>query len=264
MNLTDPVFADADKAREHLEKTRWPNGSICSHCGVVNEATHVGGKAARKGVYQCNACREQFSGPCSKAPISLNKWLRRRRVRPRRPPPRQHGRELLLDPQARHHRDVPPRLRGAPEPLPRRVRFPLLASRRPRRGRHRDRLRPLRGGRSAAGRILSRCGDGKHYRLPSAGSPPGPVRSVLNGGSAVEPSPAFLRDRSDSVPCRVRERAFAPMAFSASLGGAASTLRSAPWSLEVWPGEGRLKVTASSRARPRCPWSDVPPCDGRR
>ena len=79
MNLTDPVFADADKAREHLEKSRWPNGPICPHCGVVNEATHVGGKAARKGAYQCNACRAQFSVTVGtvfeSSKIPLNKWL---------------------------------------------------------------------------------------------------------------------------------------------------------------------------------------------
>jgi transposase-like protein len=79
MNLTDPIFADADKAREHLEATRWPNGPICPHCGVVNEATYVGGKAARKGVYQCNACREQFSVTVGtvfeSSKVPLNKWL---------------------------------------------------------------------------------------------------------------------------------------------------------------------------------------------
>jgi transposase-like protein len=79
MNLTDPVFTDADKARAHLEASRWPNGPICSHCGVVNEATYVGGKAARKGVYQCNACREQFSVTTGtvfeSSKIPLNKWL---------------------------------------------------------------------------------------------------------------------------------------------------------------------------------------------
>jgi hypothetical protein len=71
MNLADPVFADADKAPEHLEKSRWPNGPICSHCGVVNDATY--GKAARKGVYQCTAAVSSSAsrpGPCSKAPRS--------------------------------------------------------------------------------------------------------------------------------------------------------------------------------------------------
>jgi transposase-like protein len=79
MDLTAPIFADADKAREHLEATRWPQGPICPHCGVVNEATMVGGKAARKGCYQCNACREQFTVTVGtvfeSSKVPLNKWL---------------------------------------------------------------------------------------------------------------------------------------------------------------------------------------------
>ena len=81
MNLTNPIFQDADKAREHLEKTRWPNGPECPHCGVVNEATSVSGegKAARKGTYQCNACRGQFTVTVGtvfeSSKVPLNKWV---------------------------------------------------------------------------------------------------------------------------------------------------------------------------------------------
>jgi transposase-like protein len=79
MNLTDPIFHDADEARAHLEATRWPNGPICPHCGVVGEATNVGGKAARAGCYQCNACREQFTVTVGtvfeRSKVPLNKWL---------------------------------------------------------------------------------------------------------------------------------------------------------------------------------------------
>jgi len=79
MDLTAPIFTDADKARAHLEATRWPHGPICPHCGVVNEATYVGGKAARVGVYQCNPCREQFSVTVGtvfeSSKVPLNKWL---------------------------------------------------------------------------------------------------------------------------------------------------------------------------------------------
>ena len=78
-DLTSPIFQDADKAREHLEKTRWPNGPVCPHCGVVDEATNVGGKAARAGCYQCNACREQFTVTVGtvfeSSKVPLNKWL---------------------------------------------------------------------------------------------------------------------------------------------------------------------------------------------
>jgi len=81
MNLTDPIFTDANKARKHLEATRWPNGPICPHCGSVDDATQLKGKAHRPGVYQCNAkeCREQFTATVGtvfeRSKIALNKWL---------------------------------------------------------------------------------------------------------------------------------------------------------------------------------------------
>lgn len=79
MNLTDPIFTDVDKARAHLEATRWPNGPVCPHCGVIGEATNVGGKSARAGCYQCNACREQFTVTVGtvfeRSKVPLNKWL---------------------------------------------------------------------------------------------------------------------------------------------------------------------------------------------
>jgi len=79
MNLTDKRFQDADAAREHLEATRWPHGAVCPHCGSVGEATKLSGKAARPGVWQCNACREQFTVTVGtvfeKSKVPLNKWL---------------------------------------------------------------------------------------------------------------------------------------------------------------------------------------------
>jgi transposase-like protein len=81
MNLTDPIFTDADKARAHLEQTRWPHGPVCPHCGVVNEATAIKGRSARAGLYQCNAtaCREQFTITVGtvfeRSKVPLNKWL---------------------------------------------------------------------------------------------------------------------------------------------------------------------------------------------
>jgi len=52
LNLTSDIFQDADKAREHLEKTRWPHGPICPHCRVVKEATELKGKSTRAGLYR--------------------------------------------------------------------------------------------------------------------------------------------------------------------------------------------------------------------
>ena len=60
-NLTDPIFHDEDAAREHFEAIRWPNGPVCPHCGVIDQATLVQGESHRAGMYQCNACREPFT-----------------------------------------------------------------------------------------------------------------------------------------------------------------------------------------------------------
>ena len=79
MNLTSKIFTDVDAARAHLEQTRWPHGPVCPHCGVVNEATEMKGRAHRAGLYQCNACREQFTITVGtvfeRSKVPLNKWL---------------------------------------------------------------------------------------------------------------------------------------------------------------------------------------------
>jgi transposase-like protein len=83
-NLLAPEFQDADKAREALEAERWPDGPICPHCGVIGEATRLeteeGTKThARKGLWNCNACRKQFTVTIGTifedSHIPLNKWL---------------------------------------------------------------------------------------------------------------------------------------------------------------------------------------------
>src|SRR5680860_237034 len=78
MNLTDPRFQDAEKAREWLEQQRWPTGAHCSHCGSVT-VTPLQGKAHRPGVWQCNDCRQQFTvtagSVMERSKIPLNKWL---------------------------------------------------------------------------------------------------------------------------------------------------------------------------------------------
>ena len=81
MNLTDPRFTDADKAREYLEAQRWPDGPVCPHCGNCDpdNITALKGKAHRPGVYQCNECRDQFTvtvgSVMEDSKIPLNKWL---------------------------------------------------------------------------------------------------------------------------------------------------------------------------------------------
>lgn len=77
-------YRDEDAAREHLEKTRWPDGPVCPHCGAINEATKLeprngSKKAVRKGVRQCNGCRKQFTVTVGTifedSHIPLHKWL---------------------------------------------------------------------------------------------------------------------------------------------------------------------------------------------
>ena len=56
----------------------WPDGPVCPHCGV-QEARGLKGKAHRPGLYQCNACRQQFTVTVGtlfeRSKIPLTKWL---------------------------------------------------------------------------------------------------------------------------------------------------------------------------------------------
>ncbi len=78
-DLSNPIFHDETKARAWLEARVWPEGPVCPHCGVVNEATLMAGKSHRLGLYQCNACREPFTVTVGtlyeRSKVPLNKWL---------------------------------------------------------------------------------------------------------------------------------------------------------------------------------------------
>jgi transposase-like protein len=56
-------FHDETAAFEYLEKTLWPNGPACPHCGNAGAAriTRFNGEAHRIGVHKCNECRKQFT-----------------------------------------------------------------------------------------------------------------------------------------------------------------------------------------------------------
>ena len=43
-DLTNPIFTNEDKAREHLEALRWPNGPFCPHCGSVENLKRLAGE----------------------------------------------------------------------------------------------------------------------------------------------------------------------------------------------------------------------------
>lgn len=76
-------LSEAD-ARAMLEKLRWPDGPICPHCGVLDDAKLMQSKPdsatqLRDGVYNCRSCRRPFSVTVSTifegSHIPLSKWL---------------------------------------------------------------------------------------------------------------------------------------------------------------------------------------------
>ena len=80
-DLTNAIYQDADKAREHLEKIQWPAGPVCPHCGNCDQdrVTKLEGKSTRAGVYKCNECRKPFSVTVGtvfeRSKVPLNKWV---------------------------------------------------------------------------------------------------------------------------------------------------------------------------------------------
>jgi transposase-like protein len=79
INLTNPIFSDADKAREHLESIRWPRGPYCPHCGEAEQVTKLEGESHRAGLHKCNSCKGHFTVTVGTvfedSKIPLNKWV---------------------------------------------------------------------------------------------------------------------------------------------------------------------------------------------
>ena len=79
MNLSDPIYHNADKARKHLEGLLWANGPVCPHCGALERASKISG--GRDGLYFCNEgeCRKQYTVTVGtvfeRSKIPLNKWV---------------------------------------------------------------------------------------------------------------------------------------------------------------------------------------------
>jgi transposase-like protein len=74
-----------DKAREFLERLRWPKGAICPHCGVEGESYRLRAKSGSKhpvrpGVWKCGGCRKQFTMRVGTifedSHIPLSTWLK--------------------------------------------------------------------------------------------------------------------------------------------------------------------------------------------
>jgi transposase-like protein len=80
LDITNPVYHDDDKAREHLESILWPQGPHCPRCGVMGDRiTKLAGKSTRPGVYKCKDCRKPFSVTVGtvmeRSHIPLSKWV---------------------------------------------------------------------------------------------------------------------------------------------------------------------------------------------
>jgi transposase-like protein len=93
-SLLEPHFQDEDAAREYLEAMRWPDGTVCPHCGLLGEAYKLTPKVKtfeeikatrkrirkpRKGLWKCAGCRKQFTVTVKTifedSHIPLHKWL---------------------------------------------------------------------------------------------------------------------------------------------------------------------------------------------
>jgi transposase-like protein len=96
-SLLAPHFQDEDKAREYLEAMRWPDGTVCPHCGVIGEAYKIVRKEktseeieqmrlakkrvrkTQKGIWKCAGCKKQFTVTVGTifedSHIPLHKWL---------------------------------------------------------------------------------------------------------------------------------------------------------------------------------------------
>lgn len=88
MNLADLAqnFSTEQEAISFLEKTLWPDGPICPHCGLIGEAFRLQSKATtasknkmRLGLWKCSGCRKKFTVKMrtifEDSHIPLRKWL---------------------------------------------------------------------------------------------------------------------------------------------------------------------------------------------
>lgn len=76
-SFTEPHFNNDEAARTFLERTMWPDGPICPHCGVIGHAYAT----KRAGVYRCAEaeCRKDFTVTMrtvmERSKIALHKWV---------------------------------------------------------------------------------------------------------------------------------------------------------------------------------------------
>jgi transposase-like protein len=73
------IFTNEAIAIEYWEKKRWPDGPICPHCGLINEAYKLQGKSTRPGLWKCKGCRKPFTAKMRSifedSHIPMHKWM---------------------------------------------------------------------------------------------------------------------------------------------------------------------------------------------
>lgn len=75
-------FSTEEAARAYFERTRWPNGPVCPHCGGADRIysrTANAKTGTRPGLYKCGECEDTFTVTVGTVmedtKIPLNKWL---------------------------------------------------------------------------------------------------------------------------------------------------------------------------------------------
>ena len=77
--LSHKHLQDEEAAYAWVEAHVWPQGPVCPKCGLVERISKMAGKATRKGLYKCYACRSQFRVTVGtifeKSHVPLHIWL---------------------------------------------------------------------------------------------------------------------------------------------------------------------------------------------
>ncbi len=77
--LSQEHLQNEEAAYAWVEAHVWPEGPTCPHCGEKHRVSKMQGKATRKGLYKCYACRQQFRVTVGtifeKSHVALHLWL---------------------------------------------------------------------------------------------------------------------------------------------------------------------------------------------
>src|SRR5262249_8236633 len=80
--VASATYSDDEKARELLERLRWPNGPRCPKCGGVDQVYKIASardSKTRPGLYRCRDCEQQFTVTVGTifedSHVGLGKWF---------------------------------------------------------------------------------------------------------------------------------------------------------------------------------------------